>query len=80
MSIKIRFFASLKEQYGELKTMSLNDISSSSPVSVSDIWHHLCSPVLPDNILASVNLEYVKPDYIVRKGDEVAFFPPVTGG
>ncbi|TAN53210.1 MAG: MoaD/ThiS family protein, partial [Methylococcaceae bacterium] len=28
----------------------------------------------------AVNHEYAKPDTPVRDGDEVAFFPPVTGG
>lgn len=31
-------------------------------------------------IRAAVNQEHVKPDAPVRAGDEVAFFPPVTGG
>lgn len=28
----------------------------------------------------AVNQEYVEPDHPVAAGDEVAFFPPVTGG
>ncbi len=35
---------------------------------------------LPDNILSAINMEYVKADARVKDGDEVAFFPPVTGG
>ncbi|MSP82560.1 MAG: molybdopterin converting factor subunit 1 [Alphaproteobacteria bacterium] len=31
-------------------------------------------------IRAAVNQDYVAPDHPVRDGDEVAFFPPVTGG
>lgn len=31
-------------------------------------------------IRAAVNQDYVKPDHAVKDGDEVAFFPPVTGG
>jgi molybdopterin synthase sulfur carrier subunit len=27
-----------------------------------------------------VNMEYAGPEQVVRDGDEVAFFPPVTGG
>ena len=29
---------------------------------------------------AALNQEYVDPDHPVADGDEVAFFPPVTGG
>jgi len=35
---------------------------------------------LPDNVLAARNMEYVKVDCTLADGDEVAFFPPVTGG
>lgn len=33
-----------------------------------------------DVIRAAVNQEYVRFDHRVGDGDEVAFFPPVTGG
>jgi molybdopterin synthase sulfur carrier subunit len=35
---------------------------------------------MPENTLAAVNMEYVGLDHQVLDGDEVAFFPPVTGG
>ncbi|MXP63328.1 molybdopterin converting factor subunit 1 [Roseomonas sp. M0104] len=31
-------------------------------------------------VRAAVNQEFCPPDHPVRPGDEVAFFPPVTGG
>jgi molybdopterin synthase sulfur carrier subunit len=31
-------------------------------------------------VRAAVNLEYVDMSHVVADGDEVAFFPPVTGG
>ena len=31
-------------------------------------------------IRVAVNQDYVKPDAAVKPGDEVAIFPPVTGG
>jgi sulfur-carrier protein len=34
----------------------------------------------PAVVKVAVNQEYVKPDHPVRAGDEVALFPPVTGG
>ena len=34
----------------------------------------------PKLVRVAVNREYVGPDAALRPGDEVAFFPPVTGG
>jgi molybdopterin synthase sulfur carrier subunit len=34
----------------------------------------------PSVIRVAVNQEYVGPEHRVRDGDEVALFPPVTGG
>jgi len=31
-------------------------------------------------IRVAVNQDYVRPEHSVREGDEVAIFPPVTGG
>jgi sulfur-carrier protein len=31
-------------------------------------------------VRVAVNQEYVAPSHPVRKGDEIALFPPVTGG
>ena len=36
--------------------------------------------VLPENTLMAVNMEYVEATHGVKADDEVAFFPPVTGG
>ena len=35
---------------------------------------------ITDNDLVAVNHEYVNRDFKLKDGDEVAFFPPVTGG
>jgi sulfur-carrier protein len=34
----------------------------------------------PGVVRAAVNQDYAQPEDPVRPGDEVAFFPPVTGG
>lgn len=77
MSIKVRYFASLKESVGRAE----DDLLFVDIVSVADIWKQAnADTVLPENVLAAVNMEYVTFDCLVKDGDEVAFFPPVTGG
>ncbi len=34
----------------------------------------------PNAVRVAVNQEYVKGDHPIRAGDEIALFPPVTGG
>jgi len=77
MSIKVRYFASLKESIGRAEDeLAFVDINS-----VADVWVNANKDTdRPHNILAAVNMEYVGFDHLVHDGDEVAFFPPVTGG
>lgn len=77
MSIKVRYFASLQEAVGRSEA----NIDSDESLTAREIWRRL-NPGrdLPDNVLAAVDLDYVSLDAEVRDGQELAFFPPVTGG
>ena len=77
MSIKVRYFASLKESLGRCE----DQLAATDAQSVRDVWQ-AANPgrTLPERILAAVNHEYAQLDTPVNDGDEVAFFPPVTGG
>lgn len=77
MSIQVRFFASLRERIGRGEAV----LEADGVATVADVWSRItggASP--PGNLLAAVNHEHVATDHPVRDGDEVAFFPPVTGG
>jgi len=76
MTITVRFFASIRERLGKGEDI----IESKGIATVTDAWNKSTQVPLPGNILAAVNMEYAKPDQAVKDGDEVAFFPPVTGG
>ncbi len=76
MQINIKFFASLREELGsEGQTLESGD-----PLTIAKVWEMVTDCPPPDNLLCSRNLEYADWDELVQDGDEVAFFPPVTGG
>ena len=77
MSIKILYFASLKDYIGH----SEDEIIYEKALTVSEVWQQATqNKIKPQNTLVAVNMDYVSWDEIVNDSDEVAFFPPVTGG
>ncbi|MGC9457243.1 MAG: molybdopterin converting factor subunit 1 [Halothiobacillaceae bacterium] len=81
MDIKVKFFASLREKVGiDAMTIDATTAEREHILTVDDVWRRAAGIERPDNTLAAVNHDYVEFDHPVRGGDEVAFFPPVTGG
>jgi len=77
MTITVKYFASLREQLGRPQ----DEIKADNIRTVADVWNSVSNGLpLKPNTLMAVNLEYVAIDHNVHEGDEVAFFPPVTGG
>ena len=77
MRIQVRFFAGLRERVG----ISERGISVPENTTVAQLWPLLFEKEsLPDNVLVAKNMEYVDSATPVAEGDEIAFFPPVTGG
>lgn len=75
--IKVLFFASLRETTQQ-DTVNLSVDTMSSP---RELWKLTASDTpIPENTLVAINQEYATLDSQVKPGDEVAFFPPVTGG
>lgn len=75
MSIQVKFFASLREKIGKA------EVELNSAADAGEAWQLATDNApRPDNVLVAVNLEYARFDSPVKDGDEVAFFPPVTGG
>ncbi|MCE3252924.1 MAG: moaD [Cellvibrio sp.] len=81
--IRVLFFAQLREQLGTAELqIAAENISSvaalkESLVTTNFEWAQFLSN---NKLLVAVNHEYVKGDVVIKSGDEVAFFPPVTGG
>ncbi len=77
MSIRVRYFASLREKMGRTEEL----ISPEDLATVDDLWRAVNEGhPLPENLLCAINMEYADAGTAVHDGDEVAFFPPVTGG
>ena len=79
INIKIRYFASLREQIG----CAEEHLGVMRTCLVGELWNSIIdkySLSKDNNILVTVNMDYVKQDHPLNEGDEVAFFPPVTGG
>ncbi len=76
MTINVRFFASLRERLGLERT----EISAEGVNNVRDVWQAVSDQPLDEELLVAVNRNYASLEQAVEDGDEVAFFPPVTGG
>lgn len=83
--IKLLYFASLRdrlESSGEelALTKNIRDIASLKAVLAQrdEKWAEIFAGNEP--VLAAVNQEMSPPDAVIEDGDEVGFFPPVTGG
>ena len=77
MPVHVRFFASLRESLGR------DELTLDLPATarVADVWAAATGQTtLPAGVLCAINHDYAAPNAAVQAGDEVAFFPPVTGG
>ena len=81
MAVRVLFFATIAELAGTremfLESAGIPDAGSVFDRIVRDV------PSLEprrNTILLAVNNEFARPDTPVRDGDEIALFPPVSGG
>jgi molybdopterin synthase sulfur carrier subunit len=82
--IQVLFFASIREALGvsdlEMDAAGLAtaaDVAKSLAARADGAWHEVMGR---EDLLIAVNQTVVKADHQIEDGDEVAFFPPVTGG
>jgi molybdopterin converting factor subunit 1 len=81
MSVRILFFAAIREQVGRESL----ELDAAHIKTVRDAWNHLQegTPQLANfgpGLLFAINQEYATPDSLLNDGDELAIFPPVSGG
>ena len=83
--IRVCFFASIRERLGiaavELPfDVALRDVASLVRALDSGVVAGAANVLLADNTLVALNRSIAGPGSLVADGDEVAFYPPVTGG
>ena len=78
MRVRLRFFAALREQMGASAERTVRP-----GTTVGALWRTMVAErpeleALP--VRFAVNQRYVEPSHRLAEDDEVAFFPPVSGG
>ncbi len=77
MTITVKFFASMREYLDQSEV----EIDIGATDTVATVWQMAAGDKpMPDDTVCAVNHNQAKPESPVNDGDEVAFFPPVTGG
>ena len=83
--IRVLFFAKIREVLGtdgvdfdaDDRFETVEDLRDELCREEGEVWEEvLCG----ENVIVSVNHTVVDLDCAVKDGDEVAFYPPVTGG
>lgn len=82
-TIQVRFFASLREALGAERSLDVPEGCTVAQVRAALVAQGSSErTVLAEDrpVRAALNQTMVSNDAVVKAGDELAFFPPVTGG
>lgn len=82
--MKVLFFARLREQLGTSE-LDFTDAGATTTALLRQLLadqndSHWQKCLFAENIIVAVNQQVAGWDHPLQPGDEVAFFPPVTGG
>ena len=81
MRLRVRYFASIREFTGlREEQLEVPDGSTAEALKREAQRLHASLRGQEENILVAVNGSFVDPKRVLEAEDEVAFFPPVSGG
>ena len=80
MRVRVRYYASFRDMTGKAEEL----LEVPEGVTVRGIRDHIRSLyekiARKDEVLVAVNGSFTPLDRVIMEGDDVAFFPPVSGG
>jgi len=83
ITVNLRFFASLRERLGESDRLSLpagSSVAAARDALLARGGAHAEVLARGRAVRAALNQKMVAETALLADGDELAFFPPVTGG
>ena len=78
--IRLRLFASLREQAGWAERFWPLPAAGSMPLTARQLWPLLALPANLQDIRIAINQQFADLDTPLQPGDELAFLPPISGG
>lgn len=83
VTVTLRFFASLREKLGETDSLTLpsgSTVGHARDALMARGGVHAEALARSRAVRAAVNQKMADETVVLAEGDELAFFPPVTGG
>jgi len=83
IAVRLRFFASLREKLGESETLQLpagSTVGAARDALMARGGTHADALARGRAVRAALNQTMATESAVLQDGDELAFFPPVTGG
>lgn len=83
--IKILFFAKIRDQLGQASLeieapKAYSNIGELLSAIAEQLGADAAAVLSQPNVVVAINQEVAEPEQGIQAGDEVAFYPPVTGG
>ncbi|MFP3951244.1 MAG: MoaD/ThiS family protein [Candidatus Bathyarchaeia archaeon] len=78
MRVRVKYYAGLRERVG--KSIEVLDLNAEPMVKDLRSEVAMRYSLDEDILLVALNGSFANPDTVIDEGDEIAVFPPVSGG